>query len=271
MRGRRAAHGTVAYRAVRDEPRLPADYARLYLNRLYRRAPLGMSPLLGLRRVRDILPWDHGPGVIARAAGAWSDGQAVELARSASARPSRGGDRSRAQRLARQLAGDQSLGELIYALVRAVRPDAVIETGVATGVTSAFALAALEDNGHGELHSVDLPPGPLVVRGLVGSGIPRALRHRWRPRWGDARRLVPRVLDETGGRRVFVHDSDHGYRAMHGELESAWQAFGSGDWIVADDVDLHDAFIDVAAAHGAVPYVIAQKNKPSCTGLMRRV
>jgi cephalosporin hydroxylase len=265
-----AARGRAAYRAFREEPRLPADYARLYLIRLYRKAPLGRSPLLVMRRARHILPCDHGPQLIARAAGAWSDGEAVELARAASARSVRHGDRSRAQRLTRQLAGDPSLGELIYALVRATHPDAVIETGVATGVTSAFALAALEDNAHGELHSVDLPPGALVARGLVGSGIPPTLRHRWRPRWGDARRLVPRVLAQTGGRRVFVHDSDHGYQAMRGELECAWQALGSGDWIIADDVDLHDAFIDVAVAHGAVPYVIAQKDKRSCTGLMRR-
>jgi cephalosporin hydroxylase len=78
------------------------------------------------------------------------------------------------------------------------------------------------------------------------------------------------MLEQTGGRRVFVHDSDHGYEAMRGELECAWQALRPGDWIVADDVELHDAFIDVAIAHGAVPYVIAQKDKRSCTGLMRR-
>jgi hypothetical protein len=264
-----AARGRAAYRAVRAEPRLPADYARLYLTRMYRKAPLGRSPLLDMRRVRHTLPWEHGPALVARTAGAWSDGNAVALAR-ASARTSCDGDGSRAQRIARELAGDQSLGELIYALVRATRPDAVIETGVATGVTSAFALAALEDNRHGELHSIDLPPRALVASGLVGSVIPPSLRHRWHPRWGDARRLVPRVLEQTGGRRVFVHDSDHGYQAMRCELECAWHAFGPGDWIVADDVDLHDAFIDVAIARGAIHYIIAQKDKRSCTGLMRR-
>jgi hypothetical protein len=81
---------------------------------------------------------------------------------------------------------------------------------------------------------------------------------------------MPRVLEQTSGRRVFVHDSNHGYQAMRGELECAWEAFGPGDWIVADDVELHDAFLDVAAAYDAVPYVIGQKDKRSCTGLMRR-
>jgi hypothetical protein len=259
-----------AYRAFRAEPRLPADYARLYLTRLYRRAPLGRSPLLGGRRIHHPLRWEEGRQLVARAAGGWADGPTVELARLASTRAAGQRDGSRARRIAQQLAGDETLGELIYALVRATRPDAVIETGVATGVTSAFALAALEDNRHGELHSVDLPPLALATRGLVGCWIPPSLRHRWRPRWGDARRLVPVVLEQTAGRRVFVHDSDHGYQAMRAELECAWQAFTPGDWIVADDVELHNAFADVAAAHDAVPYVIRQKDKRSCAGVMLR-
>jgi hypothetical protein len=267
---RAAAIGRAAWRALGAEPRLPVDYARLYLIRLYRKAPLGDSPLLDRRHVQRPLPWEQGPQVIAGAVGRWSDGRTVALVRSQSAAATGDGDGSRAQRMAQQFAGDHTLGELVYALVRAARPDTVIETGVATGVTSAFALAALEDNGHGELHSVDLPPPALVARGLVGSRIPRALRHRWRPRWGDSRRLVPRMLQQTGGRRVFIHDSDHGYVAMREELECAWGAFGPGDWIVADDVDLHDAFIDVATGHDAVAYVIGQKDKRSCTGLLRR-
>ena len=265
-----AAIGRAAWRALAAEPRLPADYARLYLIRLYRKAPLGRSPLLVRRRAQPPVPWEQAPRVIAGAVGAWSEGRTIGLVRALSPTAALDGDGSRARRMAQQFAGDTTLGELVYALVRAARPDHVIETGVATGVTSAFALAALEDNGHGELHSVDLPPAALVARGLVGSRIPPSLRHRWRPRWGDARRLVPRLLRQTAGRRVFIHDADHGYDAMRGELESAWLAFGPGDWIVADDVDLHDAFLDVAAGHDAAAYVIGQRDKRSCTGLMPR-
>ena len=49
------------------------------------------------------------------------------------------------------MSGDSALGRFVYAVVRASRPDVVIETGVATGVTSAHILAALADNEHGEL------------------------------------------------------------------------------------------------------------------------
>lgn len=259
--------GAPALRALRDEPLLALDYVRLHLTRLYRKAPLGRAPELDAPPAQEPLPWEQGLLLIARAAGEWREGTALGLVRSTPADAGRDG--SRAGRLAREMSGDRSLGELVYALVRATRPDAVVETGVAAGVTSAYALAGLEDNGRGVLHSVDLPPPALVARGLVGCRIPPSLRHRWRPRWGDARRLLPRVLREARGSRIFIHDSDHGYDAMRRELECAWAAFGHGEWIVADDVELHRAFTDVAAGHGARAFVIAQRDKRSCTGVMR--
>src|SRR5579863_584889 len=54
--------------------------------------------------------------------------------------------------------GDKWLGRLCYAVVRALRPRAVTETGVCYGVTSAYLLAALRANNEGHLYSIDLPP-----------------------------------------------------------------------------------------------------------------
>ena len=43
-----------------------------------------------------------------------------------------------------------------YAAVRALKPNCVIETGVANGVSSSYLLLALRKNGRGCLHSVGL-------------------------------------------------------------------------------------------------------------------
>jgi hypothetical protein len=259
-----------APRALRDDPRLLGDYARLYVKRWYRRAPLRPSRHLAPAAPKATFSWEQGPDLVARAAGAWSEGEAIRVVRRALDGAGDGDGASRAQRLARALAGDPSLGELMYALVRATRPATVIETGVASGVTSAYALAGLEDNGHGQLLSIDLPLPALLVGNLVGSRIPPILRHRWRPAWGDARRLLPAVLRQSRAPRVFIHDSDHGYASMRLELERAWDAFSAGDWLVADDVELHRAFADVAASRGARAFIVAQKDKRTCTGLMQR-
>src|SRR5579863_10306843 len=67
-----------------------------------------------------------------------------------------------------------------YAAIRALRPEIVVETGVANGVSSSYILLALEKNQLGSLHSIDigaanyLPPGK-----TVGWTVPQFLRHRW--------------------------------------------------------------------------------------------
>jgi predicted O-methyltransferase YrrM len=168
------------------------------------------------------------------------------------------------------MAGDTMLGRLVYEVARAVRPDTIVETGVATGVTSAHLLAALEDNGHGVLHSIDLPPTDMVAAGHVGAAIPDDLRHRWKYHWGASRRLLPKLLKELQGRLMFVHDSDHSYANMAWEIRSAWQAMSSGGVIVCDDVDLHTAFLDTARELNGRPWLVAQAEKGGTTGLVIR-
>jgi SAM-dependent methyltransferase len=258
-----AARGRIARYLLARDPRLLADYILFYL-----RGRVMRSQRLEHRPIPDALTFERARRVVVDAVGSSSEGEALELARATG--DGAGSARSGTAAAAARLAGDESLGELIYSLIRAAQPDAVIETGVATGVTSAYALAGLEDNAHGTLHSIDLPPTAMVARGLVGTRVPASLRRRWRYHWGDVRRVLPRVLDDTAGRRIFIHDSDHGYASMRWELEQAWAALAPGDWLLADDVDLHDAFMDVATPRGAQAYVVTQTAKRSCTGMMRR-
>jgi predicted O-methyltransferase YrrM len=168
-------------------------------------------------------------------------------------------------------AGDASLGELAYTLVRGLRPTVVVETGVAHGITSAYILAGLDDNALGELHSIDLPSREMIRSRLVGTAVPRQLRSRWTYHWGPSSRLLPPLLRTLPpGFDLFVHDSDHRYANMRWELESAWEAIGPGGWVVADDAEWHAAFQDVAVAVGAEPLYVTQLAKPGWTGLMQK-
>lgn len=63
-------------------------------------------------------------------------------------------------------------GKVVYALVRALKPEQVVEIGVASGGGSTHILSALEANNKGKLWSVDLVPD-------CGLKIPEHLRHRW--------------------------------------------------------------------------------------------
>ena len=64
--------------------------------------------------------------------------------------------------------GDLVLGHLCYVLARIRRPSVVLETGVCYGVTSAFLLKAIQVNGWGVLHSIDLPPLGKAADDFVG-------------------------------------------------------------------------------------------------------
>jgi predicted O-methyltransferase YrrM len=168
------------------------------------------------------------------------------------------------------MAGDTMLGRLVYRIARSMRPDTIVETGVATGVTSAHLLAALEDNKHGILHSIDLPPTNMIAAGHVGAAVPHDLRRRWVYHWGASSRLLSNLLDGLDGRLMFVHDSDHAYANMAWEIRSAWRAMTSGGIIVCDDIDLNNAFLDTACQLGVRPLLVAQAEKGGTTGVFIR-
>jgi predicted O-methyltransferase YrrM len=158
-------------------------------------------------------------------------------------------------------------GERMYAVLRAHRPDVVVETGVCNGFSTAFVLAALERNGHGRLHSVDLPEyanvdtegvfwdekvGEVVPEGREpGWAIPRSLRHRWELSLGPSQELLPQVLDRAGALDVFIHDSEHSYECMTFEMHAAWPRLREGGLMIVDDWVMNEATRDFARAHGA--------------------
>jgi predicted O-methyltransferase YrrM len=167
---------------------------------------------------------------------------------------------------------DPSLAELAYSLVRERGPATVIETGVARGITSANVLRALAENDFGELHSIDLPPPRMVDADLVGAAVPDELKGRWHYHWGSARRLLPGVLADAAGARLFIHDSDHSYRHMRWEIETAWAALEPGDVILCDDAHFHSGFADAAAAVGAEPQFVPRgSDAVGLTGMLTRV
>ena len=85
-----------------------------------------------------------------------------------------------------------------YAAVRALRPDLVVETGVASGVSSAYILLALERNAKGTLHSVEIgDTSYLPANKEPGWIVPEWLRSRWRLHIGDVRAVLPGLLTSS--------------------------------------------------------------------------
>ena len=90
-------------------------------------------------------------------------------------------------------------GIVLYGLVRALRPEFVVETGIATGVSTSFISAALIENGAGRLYSIDLPSEEAANRvypdgrGLQHSALVGPYRATSAPPWATDTRSSLRM------------------------------------------------------------------------------
>ncbi|HVJ07399.1 MAG TPA: class I SAM-dependent methyltransferase [Acidisarcina sp.] len=165
--------------------------------------------------------------------------------------------------------GDFALARSIYVICRLRMPDVVLETGVANGVSSAFALQALAVNRKGRLFSIDFPPLGKEADQHVGALVPQHLRGRWKLYLGPTKRVLPDILASIGELDVFIHDSLHTFRNMTFEFESVWPRLRPGGILLSDDVGMNDAFADFAAtAKPLMPTFIQEENKDAQFGIM---
>lgn len=136
----------------------------------------------------------------------------------------------------------------LYVAVRSLRPKVIIETGVASGKSSAMILLALEHNNKGQLISIDLPnkPGESLPDGAkthtgdydVGWLIPDYLKKRWQLHLGDAKKLLPKILKAISGVDIFLHDSLHTYKHVQFELKKIFPKMRKKGLILCDNIDL---------------------------------
>lgn len=143
--------------------------------------------------------------------------------------------------------GSPVLARLCYAVVRAMRPQVVVETGVCYGVTSSFILAALEENGSGMLYSIDLPPLAREADDYQGCLVPEQLKKRWRLSRGPSHRLLPKIVREVGPVDFFLHDSLHTYGNMRREFNLITRNLRVPGIIVSDDINWNPAFLECVA------------------------
>ncbi len=163
-------------------------------------------------------------------------------------------------------AADSLFARLCYLACRLTTPETVVETGVAYGVSSAFMLKALQQNGDGTLHSVDLPPLRREYARFWGVAVPEDLRQGWQLHRGASRRVLPGLLRETGPVGLFVHDSLHTRRNMRREFDAAWPNLRPGGILLADDVERNSAFADLRLKNPSLWRVVRDREREPLHG-----
>jgi predicted O-methyltransferase YrrM len=136
-----------------------------------------------------------------------------------------------------------------YAIIRAMRPDVVVETGIANGVSSAYVLLALKKNGNGVLHSIEIgDTSYLPANCEPGWIVPSWLRAPWKVHVGDSTKLLPELLRTLPPIDVFIHDSLHTAEQMTVEFETAYPFLRPDGCLIADDALWNEAFRQFADA-----------------------
>jgi hypothetical protein len=142
-------------------------------------------------------------------------------------------------------------GIVLYGLVRALRPEFVVETGIATGVSTSFISAALIENGAGRLYSIDLPPQDAASRvypdgsrsSAFGPGwavpdeICSAIGNRHEVILEDVRTALPALLFRLPQIDLFFHDDLHLPSHMLWEYRTVWPRLAHGGVLASDDIN----------------------------------
>lgn len=139
----------------------------------------------------------------------------------------------------------------LYVLVRAVKPDLFIETGVANGKSSLVILKAMDENKKGNLISIDYPT---LINGKdvhkpnskdVGWLVPDSLRNRWKLMIGNSDNVLMMLQDKyLESVDIFMHDSLSVYDNMMLEYLLAKKLLKKGGLLLSDDIEGSQAFED---------------------------
>lgn len=151
--------------------------------------------------------------------------------------------------------------ELLYFLTRLLRPEVVLETGVAAGWSTSAFLSGIRENGSGHLYSSDFPyfrmPNP---ERYVGCIVPDELRGPWTLRTKGDRRNLEEMLGPDMAVNLVHYDSDKSRGGREWFMGRIAGYLARNAVVVMDDIN-DDLFFRNHFAGNSVFHVFAYHGK----------
>lgn len=133
----------------------------------------------------------------------------------------------------------------LYFITRYLKPDTVIETGVAAGFSSYAFLSAIAVNQKGTLYSSDFPyfrlPEPERYIGVV---VKESFKDNWNLYLEGDEVNLPKILQIVGQIDLFHYDSDKSYSGREFAITSAKAQMSEKGVILMDDIQDNSYFYD---------------------------
>lgn len=163
----------------------------------------------------------------------------------------------------------------MYVLIRLLKPEIAVETGVFYGGTTVFILNALAKNKKGRLISMDLPANSidtskihrhsnvgdseLLPNGIrPGFIIPEYLKPQWEFIEGESLSSIENLKEPF---TFFSHDSEHSREYMLKELNRAKTKMLPNGTLMADDIDWSNGFMEFCVSNKLYPLFLTDNGK----------
>lgn len=158
--------------------------------------------------------------------------------------------------------GGNAYVRLLYFLVRYIRPDTVVETGVSIGYSSRAILSALAQNDRGHLYSSELQylhDGDSYQ--YIGLLVNPELKDRWTLLTQGDRVNLTAIGKQIGRINLFHYDSDKSISGRIFACKMALDRMHPGDVIVLDDVNDNDHLMSLSRLLDREPTVFKTRHK----------
>jgi predicted O-methyltransferase YrrM len=145
---------------------------------------------------------------------------------------------------------------LLYILVKSKKPQLLVETGVANGISTNAIMSALDqDKSIGSLHSFDILPE--TKDAYLGNG-------RWNFHLLEERNTHKQLAAEVVNFPlidIWLHDSNHGYRWQKYEYLLALSRLKQDGVLISDDIDASSAWGELSKTHFKESFIIFDSRK----------
>jgi hypothetical protein len=129
---------------------------------------------------------------------------------------------------------EKGMASFLYANILTIRPNIVVETGVANGISTNVIMHALEQTG-GKLHSFDVDQRCSSIYDGSGDWNFHLLK-------GNLKRSLESEIKSIGAIDYWIHDSNHGYSWQSFEYQLAGEVLAPKGMLISDDIDASTAW-----------------------------